>query len=109
MSDQAPPYLAAPVGLPGSRQRPSLVLRALAAQLRERELTHLYLAACPRFGVLSVAYQLTVWTNGRVLWWQVGPAETTWPAADVPGAALRLARLAAELTAAPPGASPAAD
>ncbi len=91
----APPYLTAPVGMRRSQQRPSLALRALSAQLREHGLSRLYLAACARFGVLSVAPGVTVWTNGRMLWWQAGDDETTWPAADAPGAARRLAELAA--------------
>jgi hypothetical protein len=34
---------------------------------------------------------VTVWTNGRVLWWRADGEEMTWPAADPYGAAGRLA------------------
>jgi hypothetical protein len=36
---------------------------------------------------------VSVWTNGRVLWWRAGEDETIWPATDAPGAARRLAEL----------------
>ncbi len=54
----------------------------------------MYVASCRLLGVLSVAYGITVWSNGRVLWWRTGQDETTWPAADAPGAARLLAELA---------------
>jgi hypothetical protein len=43
--------------------------------------------------VLSVACGVTVWSNGRVLWWQAGDSGITWPAADTSGAARRLTEL----------------
>ena len=46
------------------------------------------------FGVLSVTGGLTVWTNGRLLWWQAGGNQETWPAADPQGAARALTALA---------------
>ena len=50
-----PPHLLpAPPGFP-PRQRPAEVLDALAVQLRQRGLTHLYTASCRLFGVLSVS------------------------------------------------------
>ena len=88
-----PPTLRpAPAEFP-ARQRPAEVLDALAAQLRERGLTHLYGASCGWFGVLSVAAGVTVWTNGRILWWHANGTNATWPAADHPGAARQLAGL----------------
>ena len=78
---------------PPPRQRPARALDALAAELRQRGMTGMYTASCRLFGVLSVSAGVTVWSNGRVLWWRVGDEETTWPAADVPGAARRLAEL----------------
>lgn len=77
------------------RQPPAEALHALAVQLRERGITDLYGAACARFGVLSLP-DVSVWTNGRVLWWQDGDDEITWPASDAPGAARRLAELSGE-------------
>ena len=90
-----PPYLL-PAPLP--RQRPAEALEALAGQLRQHGLTHLYGTSSRLFGVLSVREGVTVWTNGRVLWWRAADDETTWPAADAPGAARRLAE---QLAAAP--------
>jgi len=95
-----PPYLTAP-GPP--RQRPAAVLGALAAQLRAAGITRLYGSACALFGVLSVAYGLTVWTNGRLLWWQTGDDQETWPAADPHGAARVLTAIAAPSPPPPPG------
>lgn len=87
-----PPHLLpAPMGVP-PRQRPAEVLGNLAAQLRRHGLTHMYSCACRELGVLSLP-GVSVWTNGRVLWWRTATNETTWPAADAPGAARRLAGL----------------
>ena len=36
---------------------------------------------------------VSVWSNGRVLWWRTADGGTDWPAADLPGAARRLAEL----------------
>jgi hypothetical protein len=47
-------------------------------------------------GVLSVAYGVTVWTNGQRLWWHDDGDKDGWPAADLEGAADRLAELAAK-------------
>ena len=94
MGDEAPAYLTAPAGYPRSAQRPSLVLRALAAQLRRHGQPRLYMATCARYGVLSVSSGVTVWTNGRILWWRSGADASTWPAADYQGAGMRLAELA---------------
>jgi hypothetical protein len=92
MAEGTPPFLAAlPVRPP--RQAPAGALHALATHLRQRGVTDLYGAACPRSGVLSLP-GVTVWTNGRVLWWRAGNNQTTWPATDAAGAARRLAGLA---------------
>ena len=51
-------------------------------------------------GVISA---VSVWSNGRVLSWQDGDGEMTWPAADAPGAAPRLhAEIAAPVDALSP-------
>ena len=74
---------------PPPRQRPAEALDALAQQLRRRGIRSLYADSCDRFGVLSMP-GVTVWTNGRVLWWRADGEEMTWPAADPYGAADRL-------------------
>jgi hypothetical protein len=43
-------------------------------------------------GLLSIASGLTVWTDGRRLWWDRDGDQATWPAADPDGAARILAR-----------------
>jgi hypothetical protein len=89
------PLLPAPAAFP-PRQRPAEVPDAPPAQLRERGLTRLYGACCRRFAVLSVAAGITVWTNGRILWWHANGTNATWPAADHPGAARQLSNLMPE-------------
>jgi hypothetical protein len=86
-----PPHLLpAPPSMP-PRQRPAGALEALAGQIHQG--TRCYLCADRVLGVLSLP-GVSVWSNGRVLWWRAGDDETTWPAADAPGAARRLAELA---------------
>ncbi len=90
---QIPPHLLpAPAAFP-PRQRPAEVLEALATLLRQRGVTHMYSVSCRLLGVLSVSAGVSVWTNGRVLWWRAGDHETAWPAADPDGAARILSGL----------------
>ena len=90
-----PVYLASPQPAPFPPHRqPAVALRALAGQLQQRGITSLYGYACDRIGVLSLP-GVSVWTNGRVLWWRAGDEENGWPAADPGGAAGQLDRLAA--------------
>ena len=73
------------------RRRPAEVLEMLADQLREdRAGGSFYICTDGVLGVLSLP-AVSVWTNGRVLWWRVADGETAWPAADAPGAARELA------------------
>lgn len=75
------------VPAPPARQRPAEALHSLAAQLRQRGIINLYGACCDRLGVLSLP-SVSVWTNGRILWWQTSDGtQTTWPTADPQGAA----------------------
>jgi len=76
-----------------NRLEPRNVLRALAELLQQRGITRLYGSAGPQLGVLSVADNLTVWTDGRLLWWQQDGENINWPAADPDGAAARLAAI----------------
>ena len=59
--------------------RPADALIALADQLRPRGFTALYGSACNRFGVLSVVYGMTVWTDGLMLWWGSGMRKQAGP------------------------------
>jgi hypothetical protein len=63
---------------PPPRQRPADVLDALASQLRQRGLRSLIRQSCDRIGVLSLP-AVTVWTNGRVLWWRTTDRENPGP------------------------------
>jgi hypothetical protein len=76
------------------RRHPTDVIAAIAAGLRERGLTRLYLSGCPLIGVLSVAPGLTVWCDGRTLTWRHAGTQTRWPITDTAGAAQELAGLA---------------
>jgi hypothetical protein len=71
--------------------------RALAEMLRQRGIRRVCSASCDVFGVVSVNTDLTIWTNGRVLLWHYGGSPDAYPAADVEGAAERLATLAARM------------
>lgn len=62
---------------PSPRQRPADVLDALASQLRQRGIGELIEQSCDRISVLSLP-AVTVWTNGRVLWWRTMDGEITW-------------------------------
>ncbi len=77
-----------PPGFP-PRQRPAEALNALAREILGPG--RFYVVADGGLGVLSLP-AVSVWSNGRVLWWRDGDGGgTTWPAADAPGAARRLA------------------
>jgi hypothetical protein len=79
---------------PGGRLRPADVLRALADLLLAAGITRLYGSACAALGVLSIAYGLTAWTDGRRVWWDRDGHRATWAAADPDGAARILTALA---------------
>lgn len=81
--------------VPGTvRMSPADVVRALDGRLRQHGVRRVYGAACAVFGVVSVDKGLTVWTNGQVLLWHFNGVADACPAADVEGAAERLAMLA---------------
>jgi hypothetical protein len=85
-----PPHLLpAPPGFP-PRQRSAEALETLADQLRQCGIGPLYGTSYGQLGVLSLP-GVSVWSNGRLLWWRTADGEVTWPAADAPGAARRLA------------------
>jgi hypothetical protein len=80
------------------RQRPAEALEALAREIPEPG--RFYICSDGVLGVLSLP-AVSIWSNGRVLWWRTAACEMVWPAVDTPGAARRLAEL---LTSAhPPG------
>jgi hypothetical protein len=90
--------------LPGTGQAtPASAAGILARHLNEKGITGIYAAACDRYALISIAAGLTVWTNGRVLWWDHPRQAGTWPAADPVPAAARLAALVRPGTAMNPG------
>ena len=76
-----------PPGFP-PRHRPAEALNALAREIPEPG--RFYICSGGGIGVLFLP-AVSVWSNGRVLWWRDGNGGTAWPAADAPGAARRLA------------------
>ncbi len=76
---------------PGNSGDAQNVLWALADLLHQHGVRGLYGRADRSVGVLSVSAGLTVWCDGGTLRWTQDGQEVTWPAADLPGAAARLA------------------
>ena len=73
-----------------ARLRPAEALERLVGQLPEG--TRTTLRTDGSLAVLSPP-AATVWCNGRLIWWATADGEESWPAADAPGAARRLAGL----------------
>lgn len=76
-----------PPGFP-PRQRPAEALNAFAREIPEPG--RFYICSDGVLGVLSLP-AVSIWSNGRVLWWATADGEVTWPAADAEGAARQLA------------------
>ena len=95
------PHVAGPHSAGGYRRHPKDVLAAVEAGLRDLGLDRLYLAAGPTAGVLSVAFGVTAWCDGRTLRWRHRDTETQWSAADALGTARQLAELAQDTQPAP--------
>ena len=79
---------------PATGRSPAATAAALARQLAEHGLTGIYTAATYEFAVISVTTGLTVWTDGRLLWCTQAGQRRTWPAADIPAAAVGITALA---------------
>jgi hypothetical protein len=79
--------ISAPPGVQ-PRQRPAEALETLAGQIPGPG--RFYVVSDGVLAVLSLP-AVSVWTNGRVLWWHTRDGEMTWPTADAEGAARRLA------------------
>jgi hypothetical protein len=73
---------------------PARVASALIHQLAQHGITGVYTASTDNFAVISVAADLTVWTNGRQLWCTYRDQRYTWLAANVAAAAIEIATLA---------------
>jgi hypothetical protein len=88
------PPASVPPPVPGSGgdASPARAAAALARELARQGMTGICTAAAETVAVISVIADLTVWTDGRVLWWAHRGQRHTRPATD-PGAAAAPARL----------------
>ena len=78
----------------GSPARPARTAATLASQLTRHGITGIYTATTAKFAVISITADLTVWTDGHLLWCIHQGQRRTWPAAHAEAAAARLAVLA---------------
>ena len=78
----------------GPARTPAAVTAALTRQLAAHGLTGIYTATAEKIAVISVTADLTVWTNGRLLWCTRHGQRHTWPAGDIAAAAAGIAALA---------------
>jgi|GEM_PF-4007392 len=70
------------------------VAASLTAALTQHGITGIYTATTEKFALISVAADLTAWTNGHQIWCTQAGQRLTWAAADIEAAATRLAALA---------------
>ena len=94
---QADPFPPPPPG--AGYASPARAAADLTRALAGHGITGIYTAAAEKFAVISVTADLTVWTNGHLLWCTHHGQRHTWPAADTETAASRLAALARPLRA----------
>ncbi len=73
---------------------PARAAADLTRALARHGVTGIYTAAAEKFAVISVTADLTVWTDGHLLWCTLDGQRRTWPAADTETAAIRLSALA---------------
>jgi len=81
------PFPSSPGGTPAQ------VAAQLIHQLAAYHITGIYTAATVKFAVISVTADLTVWTDGRLLWCTRHGQRQTWPAADIQAAAYGISAL----------------
>jgi len=73
---------------------PASVADTLVRHLTAHGLTGIYTATTDKVAIISVTTGLTVWTDGRLLWYDHGGQRHTWPAARTGTAATTIAALA---------------
>jgi len=79
---------------PPTAGAPARAAAALARALNARGITGIITAAAQQFAVISVATDVTVWTDGSQLWCTYAGQRHTWATADIDAAATRIADLA---------------
>jgi hypothetical protein len=92
--EQMEPLAPFPPGPGPTAASPAAVAAALARRLAGRGITGIYTASTYKVAVISVTADLTVWTDGRVLWCTRHGQRHTWLAADMDAAAAGIAALA---------------
>jgi hypothetical protein len=88
------PPAPVPPGPGPAAASPAAVAAELTRQLTGHRLTGIYTAATYKFAVIFVTADLTVWTDGRMLWCTQAGQRRTWPAAGMEAAAAGIAALA---------------
>ena len=76
---------------------PARAAAALTSQLTQLGVTGIYTATAEKFAIISVTADLTIWTNGHLLWCTHQGQRRTWPAADPAAAAAAAAASIAAL------------
>ena len=66
----------------------------LVRQLARHGITGIYTAAAEKLAVISVTAELTVWIDGRQVWYTHQGQRLSWPASDIGTAAAAIAALA---------------
>jgi hypothetical protein len=92
-----PPAPFPPPGPSGTGgDRPDRTAAALTLQLERHGISRVYTAASGQYAVISVNADLTVWTNGPLIWCTVQGQRYTWGAGagEIETAAARIAALA---------------
>jgi hypothetical protein len=88
----------APFPVPGpsgaGRNEAARTADELTRQLARYGITRVYTTASEQYAVLSVTSELTVWTNGQLVWCTMQGQRFSWAAGDIETAAARLADLA---------------
>jgi hypothetical protein len=73
---------------------PAATVAALNRALAARGIVGVYTATTARFGLASVATEVTAWTNGHQIWCNCVGRHYIWVAADIDAAATALVALA---------------
>ena len=90
-----PPAPFPPPGPSGTGgDSPDRTAAALTLQLERHGISRVYTATSGGYAVISVTPDLTVWTNGPLIWCTVQGQRNAWGADEIETAAARIAALA---------------
>lgn len=96
---QPPGPFPPPTPPSAGRDSPARTAATLTRQLARHGISRTYTAASEQFAVISATPDLTVWTNGQLIWCTLRGRRYTWAASDTETAAARLAALARQADA----------